>query len=82
MTGCLFNLLEDYTEQHEVAASNPAVVAQMLHRMEELTATIWSTTHANDPECHAFDMQHYHGFYGPWKELEAWETIREQFVAL
>jgi arylsulfatase A-like enzyme len=83
MTGCLFDLETDYTEQEEVAAANPAVVEQMMERMEELTATIWSPEggHGNDPKCHSFCEEHYGGFYGPWKELEAWAEVKAQYVS-
>ena len=47
-----------------------------MQQMEELTATIWSTQHGNDPTCHAFCEKHYGGFYGPWKELDAWDGIK------
>ena len=119
MSGCLFDLKNDYTEQHEVAAQHPQVVETsasshkhpqrsrrssglasdavgsqpqsgfgastltlvgsvrtVMQQMEELTATIWSTQHGNDPTCHAFCEKHYGGFYGPWKELDAWDEIK------
>ena len=109
MSGCLFDLKNDYTEQHEVAAQHPQVVetsasshkhpqpeppqlrpglrltlstlrlsgrCAVMQQMEELTATIWSTQHGNDPTCHAFCEKHYGGFYGPWKELDAWDEIK------
>ena len=59
MSGCLFDLEKDYTEQHEVSAANPAVVAKMMARMEALTATIWSAEggHSNDEECKIFDLE-------------------------
>ena len=78
MTGCLFDLKHDHTEQHEVSAANPAVVARMIGTMEQLAATIWSASHGNDPLCHGFCERHYGGFYGPWKELDAWGGIREK----
>jgi hypothetical protein len=55
----------------------------MMQRMEELTATIWSPQggHSNDPTCHSFCEKHYGGFYGPWKELEAWEEVKAQYVS-
>ena len=37
-------------------------------------ATIWSTSHTNDPACRPFGYSHYGGFYGPWKELEACDS--------
>ena len=60
MTGCLFDLKHDHTEQHEVSAANPKVVAEMMTRMEALTATIWSAEggHSNDEECKIFDLEH------------------------
>ena len=57
-----------------MAAAHPTVVAAMMQKMEGLAATIWTPEggHSNDPLCHAFDMKHYGGFYGPWKELGEW----------
>jgi hypothetical protein len=77
--GCLFNVKHDYTEQHEVSAKFPEVVASMMKKMTELAATIWSTDHKNDPACHPFGYSHYGGFYGPWKELDQWEAVETKY---
>ena len=83
MSGCLFDLENDYTEQDEVAAANPAVVGEMMQRMEELAATIWAPEggHSNDPACMSFCKEHYSGFYGPWKELDAWDEVEAKYFA-
>lgn len=67
--GCLYNVVEDKTEQEEVSAAHPDVVASMKAELNRQAASIWSTTHQNDPECKKFAWEHYGGFYGPWLEV-------------
>merc|ERR1712227_1067369 len=51
------------------SAANPDVVTMMKAEMQKQAATIWSTSHSNDPGCKAAAETVYGGFYGPWKEL-------------
>eukprot|EP00038_Savillea_parva_P008859 m.179651 g.179651 ORF g.179651 m.179651 type:complete len:548 (-) comp14819_c0_seq1:100-1743(-) len=67
--GCLWNVVEDMTEQTEVSAANPEVVAAMKNIMASEAATIFSVSHANDPACKPYCHANYGGFYGPWKEV-------------
>lgn len=67
--GCLWNVVDDMTEQSEVAAQNPSVVTMLAGIMAQETATIYSVSHDNDPACKPYCHQNYGGFYGPWKEV-------------
>merc|ERR1712037_65692 len=49
--GCLFDLVADRSERHEVSAKYPKVVASLKALLEEQAKTIWSTSHRNDPAC-------------------------------
>jgi hypothetical protein len=56
-------------ETTEVSASHPDIVDMMAQMLEVEKATIFSVSHDNDPACKPYCMQHYGGFYGPWKEV-------------
>jgi arylsulfatase I/J len=67
--GCLFDLVNDMEEHHEVSADYPAVVKMMSSELDKQAATIWGVSHKNDPACKVAANELYGGFYGPWKEL-------------
>ena len=67
--GCLFNLVNDLEERHEVGAEHPQIVQELAAKMDNLAATIWSTEHKNDPKCMEAANTRYGGFYGPWLEV-------------
>lgn len=68
-SGCLFNVVEDVREEHEVSAQHPDVVQRMKTELDRQRATIWSTDHKIDPECYKAAKDRYGNFYGPWKEV-------------
>jgi hypothetical protein len=67
--GCLWDVVTDMHETTEVSASHPDIVDMMAQMLEVEKATIFSVSHDNDPACKPYCMQHYGGFYGPWKEV-------------
>ncbi len=67
--GCLFNVVQDLREEHEVSAANPALVAKLRAEMDLQAAGIWSTSHAEDPACKVAAEKMYGNFYGPWLEV-------------
>lgn len=67
--GCLFNVVADITERHEVSAAHPELVLELTREMDTLARTIWSTTHEDSPTCRETAISRYGGFYGPWLEL-------------
>ena len=67
--GCLYNVVKDMEERHEVSSQYPAVAKQMLDELNQAAKTIWATDHSNDPACRAAAHSRYGGFYGPWKEI-------------
>ena len=68
-TGCLYNVVTDMREEHEISAQFPGVVATMQAEFTKWKATMWSTSHKNDPACKVAAHARWGGFYGPWKEL-------------
>lgn len=73
--GCLYDVINDPAEVNEVSVQNPDVVETMQAELQRQAATIWSTSHKNDPQCNAAVQSLYGGYYGPWKEIgETWTT--------
>jgi arylsulfatase I/J len=52
-SGCLFNIVDDVTEHMDLAAANPAIVANMTSRLTDLRRTLFSNndTGVNIPQC-------------------------------
>ena len=69
-TGCLFHVVDDPTEQYEVSAQHPDVVAKLSAELDRQAATIYTVSHKNDPACTKAAWDRWGGFYGPWKELD------------
>lgn len=67
--GCLFNLIDDVTEQNECSADHPDLVAQLRKELLKQRQTIWGVSHKNDPACKPTAYNKYGGFYGPFKEV-------------
>eukprot|EP00929_Paragymnodinium_shiwhaense_P048483 TRINITY_DN24505_c0_g1_i1.p1 TRINITY_DN24505_c0_g1~~TRINITY_DN24505_c0_g1_i1.p1 ORF type:complete len:449 (-),score=76.09 TRINITY_DN24505_c0_g1_i1:212-1558(-) len=76
--GCLFNVVEDPSEFHEVSAQHPEIAAAMQKEMEKRAKTIWTAPRKEDPKCRETAFNVYGGFYGPWKEISAATSLSEQ----
>ena len=51
--GCLYNVVDDVAEEHEVGAEHLDLVESLMAEMEREVALIWKTGHAIDPACKA-----------------------------
>ena len=67
--GCLFNVVSDVEERHEVSAQHPDVVQRLGREMDAMAATIWAPPREVDPRCAQAARSLYNGFYGPWLEV-------------
>ena len=67
--GCLFNVVNDMEERHELSHQYPKVVEMMKDLLMRERTTIWKTNHVNDPECPIVAERKYGNFYGPWLEI-------------
>jgi arylsulfatase A-like enzyme len=67
--GCLFDVVSDPHEYHEVSADHPQVVTTMQALMEREAATVWSQPHTQDPMCRQVAKDHYGNFLGPFREI-------------
>ena len=67
--GCLYDVVADVEERHEVSAQHPDVVARLRAELDAEARTIWSTAHEDDPQCRETAVARYGGFLGPWKEI-------------
>ena len=64
---CLFNVFVDETEQEELHASRPDVVAEMAARMTEISRTLFSPWRGNpDPRACKATKELWHGRVGPF----------------
>ena len=65
--GCLFDVAADETEHHDLAASQPALLATMHARLVELNQALYEPDRGEgDPAACAAAEDKYGGFYGPW----------------
>ena len=69
-TGCLFNVVQDIREKHEISAEHPDIVSGLQILLDQEASTIWSQPHGNDPKCRETAWSRYGGFFGPWLELD------------
>jgi hypothetical protein len=68
--GCLFDVENDPTEHHNIAAAQPALAHAMLSRLKALNSTIWRREMPpEDPACDVTAYGRYGGFLGPWIDL-------------
>jgi len=68
--GCLFELVDDPLEQRDVAAQNPAVVAQLTARLAAWQAGVFDPDRgAEDPRCCQAVRKLYRGFLGPFVDV-------------
>ena len=65
--GCLFNVFDDPHELNDVAAANPAVVAELKARVAALEKTVWSPWRgADDGLACEVAFANHSGFIGPF----------------
>ena len=67
-SGCLFDIIADPTEHHDLASELPAVVASMRQRLGELQRTVFDPDRGL-PELRESCAQcaKNGGFWGPWQ---------------
>lgn len=73
--GCLYNVVEDLFEEHEVSAQYPEVVQILKAELAKQAATVWETTHNNVDACDTAARSLYGGYYGPWEEVGDWQSL-------
>ena len=67
--GCLFDVLRDPTEHHDLAAEQPEQLATMLELLAEANKTLFAPDRgAGDPQA-CVQARKYGGYYGPWLQL-------------
>jgi arylsulfatase I/J len=66
--GCLYEVLGDPTEHHEISAAHPEIVAALRQRLEAAEAVAW-IPERGAPMKEACDRTRYAMHYGPWLEL-------------
>jgi hypothetical protein len=64
--GCLYNILTDPTEHHEISAQFPSVVATMMARIGVLNATVFNADRGPLFNTCATAQTVYNGFFGPF----------------
>lgn len=66
---CLFNIIEDPTEHFDRAAEQPALVDQLLARMQQVQTTVYDPDRGeNEAEAACEAVEANKGFWGPWKK--------------
>ena len=63
---CLFDVVADEAERHDLAAEHPGIVASMLARLKEIQKSYWSAPQMPDNGRFCDVMKANGGFYGPW----------------
>ena len=67
--GCLYDLVADPLEAHDVAAAHPAVVQRLYARIEELERSAFNPDRGGvDPAACRDALGKYEGFWGPFLE--------------
>jgi hypothetical protein len=65
--GCLFNVLTDPSEYHDLAAERPDIVARLRARIAELQATVYNPDRGtHDKDMCLAGLDRHGGFLGPW----------------
>ena len=65
--GCLYDIFADETEDHDLSASMPARVAELLAALRAAEATAWQPRRGVvDPAVCQQQRAAYRGFYGPF----------------
>jgi arylsulfatase I/J len=72
--GCLYNVVEDLFEEHEVSEQFPDIVQNLKAELSKQVATVWETSHKKDNACDVAAHSLYGGYYGPWKEVGDWQS--------
>ena len=69
---CLFDVIDDETEHHDVADENPEVVQRMVERMEEVQRGVFDPDRGAKDDVGACEaVEKSGGFWSPWRELAA-----------
>ncbi|EGD79285.1 hypothetical protein PTSG_12912 [Salpingoeca rosetta] len=69
--GCLFNVVEDPEERHDLAEEKPDILKLMKFTLTELAKSIFPYNPGPvDPQCMKTAETKYDGFYGPWLNLD------------
>ena len=63
---CLFDVVSDPGERHNLAPTEPTVVAAMQKRLAEIQKGFWSAPQMADNGQFCPTMRANGGFYGPW----------------
>ena len=65
--GCLFNVFDDPTEQHNIAGDHPTIVQDLRERIRHFNSTVYSPHRGNDDglACEVA-LSRYGGFWGPF----------------
>lgn len=52
--GCLYDVVNDPTEHHELSAEKPKVLEEMIKKLKDAKSHIWHRTDSKktDPRCH------------------------------
>jgi arylsulfatase B len=67
--GCLYNVFQDESEYHDVAAANPGIVAELRARIAHHNATVYRPDRGVNDQAAACPilLGKYGGFWGPWR---------------
>ncbi|KAJ8613034.1 hypothetical protein CTAYLR_004065 [Chrysophaeum taylorii] len=66
--GCLFNVVDDPFEEHDVVDDNADLVDDLRAELAVQVEAIFTVDHSDDPACLTAARDLYGGFYGPWKD--------------
>ena len=66
--GCLYEVMSDPTEHHEISAAHPEIVAELQARLEAVEAKAWIPNRGTAMR-EACNRSRYAGHYGPWIDL-------------
>lgn len=66
VSGCLFDIEADPTEQTDVAAAHPHVVSKLHAQLEAVRATLYAPDRGPVEQAACDAIEKYGGFWGPW----------------
>lgn len=65
--GCLFDIVADPTEHHDMSEAQPELLHALLHRLDQLEATTYQSPSSPDVATQAL-ADFYGDFLGPWEQ--------------